>query len=62
MKHGPEVMKPQEASWLLGSEMKETKWTLVSQQGATYSLTSHHTKVKLNDYNKELSGRQPTIR
>ncbi|KAF3607860.1 hypothetical protein DY000_02048956 [Brassica cretica] len=46
-----------------GSTSAKKIWRLVSQQVPTFNITSPITsKVKLNDYNKALSGRQPTIR
>ncbi|KAF3525495.1 hypothetical protein F2Q69_00047801 [Brassica cretica] len=55
-------MKQCETSLVNGSTSAEKRWTLLFQQVPVFNTTSHITsKVKLNDYNKALSERQPTI-
>ena len=52
-----------ETSLVHGSTSAEKRWTLVFQQVPTFKTASQITSnVKLNDYNKALSGRQPTTR
>ncbi|KAF2587885.1 hypothetical protein F2Q70_00038884 [Brassica cretica] len=59
-RRGDEAMRDFTGTWF--NKRKEDMETC-SQQVPTYNIISPNTsKVKLNDYNKALSGRQPTIK